>query len=150
MFTLKHMNKVLGEVKGLKVKSVFSPHKNALAYKLSTMNSQYRGTIVEKMVRDFFISRGDKVRYFGGNSPFDMIVNGSRIEVKSALPWFNGSGACFYRFQNIKTDLFDKIYLVYVTPYGLKIKSFSSDKMARLLKNHANHCNGKTFSCKAA
>lgn len=153
MFTLKHMNRVLGEIKGLKKKSVFSIKKNALAYNLSQMNNQHRGAIVEKMVRDILIKHGKKVEHIGGNHSFDMRVDGRRVEIKSSMPCVvpnKNGGTLIYRFQNIKTQYFDKIILVYITPKGLIMKQYDKRTMAKMLKRHKYYSNGKTFTAKAA
>lgn len=155
MFTLKHMNSVLGEIKGLSKtkRSVFSERKNALSYRLSKENSQHRGAIVEKMIRDLFIMQGKRVKYIGGNNSFDMMVDGQRVEVKSSLPMViptKRGNTLLYRFQNIKTNYFDQIILVYITPRGLVVKSFSQNQMTRMLIGSKYYSNGQTYSAKVA
>lgn len=153
MFTLKNMNNVLSEIKGLKQRSVFSVRKNALAYNLSKMNSQHRGAIVEKMIRDMLIRQGKMVKHIGGNHSFDMEVDGKKVEVKSSLPHIvhTKKGKTFiYRFQNIKTKFFDQIILVYITPNGLRMKVFSRKNMVKILRKNKYYSNGKTYTTKAA
>lgn len=148
MFTMKQLNKVLCEIKGLKKQTVFSARKNPLAYRLSQMNNQHRGAAVEKLVRDALANNGKKVEYIGGNHPFDMKVNGKRVEVKSSVPQVieTKTGRTFYyRFQNIKTKHFDKIVLVFVTPDGLVSKTFSRKVMDKKLRKSKYYSNGKTY-----
>ncbi len=147
MFTLKHMNKVLGEIKGLGNKSVFSLKKNRLCYSLSKLNNQHRGAIIEKMVRDRLIMQGMRVKYIGGTNSFDMLVNGQRVEIKSSLARsVCCNGKYFYSFQNIKTKNFDKIILVYISPNGLKMKTFSKKAITKILSKNKYYSNGKTYA----
>lgn len=149
MFTIKQLEKVLGEIKGLGRKSVFSPNKNALAYSLSQMNNQHRGMAVEKLVRDLLTKHGKRVEYIGGTHPFDMKVNGKRVEIKSALPRVietKTGRTMYYQFQNIKTKNFDKIVLVFVTPNGLVTKTFSRKVMVQKLRKNKYYSNGKTYT----
>lgn len=148
MFTIKHLNNVLSEIKGLKRQSVFSNSKNALAYRLSQMNNQQRGSAIEKIIRDILIKNGKKVQYIGGTHPFDMRVNGKRVEIKSAMPRViktKKGQTLYYQFQNIKTKNFDKIILVFVTPKGLVTKTVSRTVMVNKLKNNKYYSNGKTY-----
>jgi hypothetical protein len=146
MFTLKHMNRVLGEIKGLSSKSVFSVRKSRLSYSLSQLNNQHRGAIVEKMIRDKLIMQGRRVKYIGGTNPFDMLVDGQRVEIKSSLARKLPSGRHFYQFQNIKTKNFDKIILVYITPNGIKTKTFTKKTMMKKLRRNKYYSNGKTLA----
>lgn len=146
MFTLKHMNKVLGEIKGLGNKSVFSIKKNKLSYSLSRLNNQHRGIIIEKMIRDQLIVQGKRVKHIGGSNRFDMLVNGQRVEIKSALARSLSKNKYYYQFQNIKTKHFDKIILVYVSPNGLRTKTFTKKTMAKILRKSKYYSNGKTYA----
>jgi len=152
MFTVNHMNRVLCEIKGLGSKSVFSIRKSRLTYRLSCMNSQHRGAIIEKMIRDRFIMQGKRVRYIGGSNSFDMLVDGERVEIKSSLPMViptKKGHTLFYRFQNIKTKYFDKIVLVYVSPNGLRVKTFTKKTMMKMLRKSKYYANGKMYACAA-
>ena len=91
-------------------------------------------------------NRGYDAEHFGGGHPYDMLANGKRIEVKSSIAQYNTKNTYKYRFQNIKTSLFDKIILVFVTPYEIIIQQMSSEKMAEKLMYTKNNNNGKTFS----
>ena len=153
MFTLRDMNRVLPEIKGLSRKTVFSMKKSALSYSLSQMSSQHRGATIEKMVRDILVRQGNKVKYIGGNNSFDMEVNGQRLEVKSSMPYVvpTKKGATFiYRFQNIKTKFFDRIILVYITPNGLEMRGYSNKTMTKMLRKNKYYSNGKTYTVSVA
>jgi hypothetical protein len=113
------------------------------------MNNQHRGAIIEKMVRDRYIMQGKRVKYIGGNNSFDMLVDGERVEVKSSLPQVipTKSGNTFiYRFQNIKTKYFDKIVFVYVSPNGLRVKTFTKKTMMKMLRKSKYYANGKSYA----
>jgi hypothetical protein len=146
MLTLRDMNKVLGEIKGLnKCKAIYNRKKNALCYKLSKMCTQHRANVIERMMRDYLITMGNRVDYYGGSHPYDMMVNGKRVEIKSSLACRTSSSSYRYRFQNIKTSYFDQIILVFVTPHGIILKKMSSDNMGKKIATAKYHANGKTF-----
>lgn len=148
MFTIKQLNKVLGEIKGLNRQSVFSAKKSVVSYELSQLNNQHRGTAVEKLIRDTLTNNGKKVEYIGGTHPFDMKVNGQRLEIKSAMPRVvetKTGRKMYYQFQNIKTKNFDKIMLVFVTPNGLVTKTLSRKVIVRKLRKSKYYSNGKTY-----
>lgn len=148
VFTTKHLDKVLCEVRGLNQKSMYSHRKNMLAYRLSKMSSQYRGSILERMVRDLFISKKKTVRYIGGSHPFDMMIGRERVEVKSSLATVsvvNGKIRYSFKFQNIKTDNFDKLIMIFVSPEGLEIRQMSRAVVRKHLSDAAHYSNGQTL-----
>ena len=148
MFTTKHLDKVLGEIRGLHAKSIYSPKKNLTTYRLSRMSSQYRGAAIERMVRNYYRSKGKIVEYFGGTNPFDMRVNGRRIEVKSSLATASVVGGNLrysYQFQNIKTENFDMLVLVYVSPEGFSVRCMSKQTAEKYLANSNYYSNGQTL-----
>lgn len=133
MFTMKHLKKVLPEIKGYQRKSVYSMHKNMLCCTLSQMPSRHRGTAIEGIVRDRLITMGFRVDHLGGTHSFDMRVDGYRVEVKSSLSHSkislrNQKPASFYNFQNIKTNCFDYLVLVFVQPKGLLIRMLTQEQ----------------------
>lgn len=142
MFTTKHLDKVLGEVRGFHKKSHFCPKKSLLSYRLSKMSSQYRGQVLEKMVRDYYISRQKKVVYFGGNASFDMLVDNKRIEVKSALAKMDivrGKIQYSYNFRHICPHNFHKLVLVFVSPFGINIRVMDTQTVAKYLGARKQH-----------
>lgn len=142
MFTTKHLNRALGEIKNYNKKSIFSPRKNLLCYRLSKMSSQYRGSVLERMVRDYYKNIGKNVEYYGGSSSFDMMVDGRRIEVKSSLaqPQFSkGKISYSYHFQHIRPDNFHKLIMIFVSPEGLTIRSMDSRTVAKHLGAKKKH-----------
>lgn len=148
MFTTKHLDKVLSEVRGLHQKSIFSPKKSILAYRLSKMSSQYRGSAIERLVRDMYLAKKKKVRYIGGSNSFDMMVGRDRVEVKSSLATASVIGGMVrysYQFQNIKTDNFDKLVMVFISPDGLQVRQMSCKIVKKYLANSTYYANGQTL-----
>jgi len=141
MFTMKHLERVIPELKGYTKERVYSFAKNRLSYKLSLMSSKHRGTCIESMIRDEYIIRGHRVEYFSGNCCFDMRVDGRRIEVKSSLaqPYYSvrtGKISCRYNFQNIKTECFDCLILVFVHPeQGLILRKLGKKSVDTYISN---------------
>jgi hypothetical protein len=138
MFTTKSLDKALGEVRGFHNKSIFSAKKSLVAYRLSRMSRNYRGGVVERMVRDYYKKSGKNVAYFGGSVSFDMMVNGKRIEVKSALarPCANGYS---YNFQHICPANFHKLVLVFISPEGVTSRIMDSRTVAKYLGSKNKH-----------
>lgn len=148
MFTTKHLDKVLIEVRGMNRKSVYSAKKNMLAYRLSKMSSQYRGSVLERMIRDLLIAKNKKVRYIGGSHPFDLLVGNERVEIKSSLAAVSTIGGKIrysYQFQNIKTKNFDKLIMIFVSPEGLQIRQMTRDMVRKYLKGSKYYANGQTL-----
>lgn len=142
MFTTKHLDKVLGEVRNYNKKSPFCPKKSLLAYRLSKMSSQYRGIVTERMIRDYYISIGKMVRYCGGSHSHDMVVNSRKIEVKSAIavPNMTRNGIQYsYNFQHICPNNFHKLILVFISPEGLTIRVMDSKTVSKYLKTKKKH-----------
>jgi len=114
------------ELKGLSRKPLFSPSKSAIAYKLSKMNSQYRGRAIEKMVRNGLLKK-HTADYHGGSYSHDITLNKKiRVEVKSALAvesfGKNGKAYHSFSFKHVQLAKFDVLFLVYVTPNGLRVR----------------------------
>jgi len=132
MFTMKNLRKVLPEIKGYKRESVYSIGKNKLCWELRQMSSRHRGTAIECIIRDELITAGFRVDHIGGSHPFDMKVDGYKVEVKSSLAHqklFSGNKVSyFYNFQNIKTNHFDYLILVFVQPRGLLIRMLTKEQ----------------------
>ena len=150
MWNVKHLDKILAEIGTRKSKSIFSPSKSLWAYRLSKIgDNRQRGNVVERFVRDIFISQNKNVRYIGGSHPFDMFVNKQRIEVKSSLASASVVGGRVrysYQFQNIKTKNFDKLVLVFISPEGLTIRVMERNTVEKYLIHAKTYKNGKTLS----
>lgn len=124
------------EVEGVKKRREpckFSPRKHYLAYRLAKMNRNQRGYAIERMVRHHFEKQGKSVIPFGKNHTFDLMVDGFRVEVKSALAVMK-NGKMHFQFGHICLDHFSKIVLVAIAPNGIKVKIMSRTKIAKLLQ----------------
>lgn len=142
MFTTKHLDKVLGEVRGLHKKSIYCPKKNLLSYRLSKMSSQYRGGTIERMIRDYYKDNNKNVVYIGGSHSFDMLVDGRKIEVKSSLATMTIVGGVVkysYKFQHICPNNFHKLVMVFVSPEGLTVRVMDSRTVAKYLGTKYSH-----------
>ena len=136
MFTTKHLDKVLGEVRGTKKNSPFSPKKSMLTYRLSKMSRNYRGTTIEMMLRDHFVKKGCVVKHIGNSNRYDLYVNGKKIEVKSALARpkkVRGEIKHEYKFAHVCPAKFEKLIMVYVSPEGLEMRTMDSRTVAKKL-----------------
>lgn len=141
MFTIQNLNRVLSAIRDSENRGLFSPKKNMLSYRLSRMSSQYRGRVIERMIRDYYISKKKSVWYYGGAHPFDMRVNGKRIEVKSALARKENKNSknYSYHFQHIKPHNFDKLIMVFISPEGIKVKVADSRTVAKHMGSRKQH-----------
>ena len=138
MFTTKSLDKALNEVRGFHNKSLFSARKSLIAYRLSKMSRNYRGGVVERMVRDYYRKNGKKVAYFGGSVSFDMIVNGKKIEVKSALARKSANGYS-YHFHHVCPANFHKLVLVFISPEGVTSRIMDSRTVAKYTGSKYTH-----------
>lgn len=141
MFTLKSLMRSLKNVRDSDNMACFSRKKSKLAYRLSRMSSQYRGRVIEDMVKEYYLSKKRSVWYYGGSHPFDMRVDGKRIEVKSALARnnTNGNSKYTYNFQHIKPHNFDKLILVFIAPEGIKTRVVDSRTVAKQMGSRKKH-----------
>lgn len=140
MFTSRDLDRVIPELKGLKRRSIFSPSKNLPAYRLSKMNSQYRGRAIEKMVRNGLLKK-HTTDYHGGSHSHDITLNSKvRVEVKSALAvptGVNSKGKPSYKFsfKHVQLKKFDVLFLVYVMPNGLQLRWMSAATAREFVSN---------------
>ena len=142
MFTTNHLDNVLGEIKGYNTERIFSKKKNILAYRLSTMNSQYRGNAAEKMIRDYYINAGYSVKYISGNNPYDMLVNGRKVEVKSALATrkvIQGVEQYRYCFKHICPNNFHKLVMVFISPNDVVARVMNTETVVKYLGTKYTH-----------
>ena len=150
----KNFKKIMREVGRYRSSTIFSHDKDEIAYGLSIIkNNRERGHAAECIVRDFLISRNKRVHHFGGRHPFDMLVNGSRTEIKSALASvriMNGKKYYTYQFRNIKTNNFDKLILVFISPEGIHIREMTCDTAKQYLANAKSYTGGRILKVRHA
>lgn len=96
------------------------------------------GTIVENKVEKWLIGNGKKVIRQKGDAPFDMLVNGKRIDVKSANLCIQKNQKPCYKFQlhdganSGEKDLssyIDFFYLVFLGKSGTPIYSLDIEQV---------------------
>lgn len=141
MITVKTLDRALKAISDSSNKGLFNPRKSLVAYRLSRMSSQYRGRVIESMVRDYYISKQKNVWYYGGSHPFDMRVDGKRIEVKSALARKKNKNSTdySYNFQHIKPHNFDKLIMVFISPEGISTRVVDSRTVAKHMGSSKKH-----------
>lgn len=152
MFTMKNLNRVLKEIPALDQTNPYSINKSRVSYTLQQISScRQRGYAVEAMIRDELILMGYKVDHLGFRYSYDLRVDGNRIEVKSALARTKklvrtGETYETYDFQNIKTDCFDYLVLVFITPNGLISRMLTQEQAKYILRFSTEYTQGKTMS----
>lgn len=142
MITLAELDRALVKVRGFHKKSMFCPKRSLAAYRLSKMSRNYRGKTIEIAVYEKFRKKGNRVVYLGGNCSFDMLVNGKRVEVKSALAKvkiINGVEKYTYDFKHICPNNFHKLILVFVSPSGISIRTMDSRTVAKYTGSKYDH-----------
>ena len=108
MFTTKNLDDALDEVRGFHESTIFCPEKSLIAYRLSKMSRNYRGAVVERMIRDYYVDHGKDVDYYGGSNSFDMMVDGKKVEVKSALATKSNTGYAYrFAYEDIEDDFIE-------------------------------------------
>jgi len=141
MFTMRHLNRVMPELKGLNKPNIFYVSKSEIAYRLSKMNSQFRGHAIEKMVRDELLKK-HMGNYHGGSHSHDITINKkTRVEVKSSLasPRVKANSkkiiSYSFTFKHIQLEKFDILVLSYVTPTGVVTKWMSKATAMEFVSN---------------
>lgn len=117
MFTLKDFELAKKEKYGIQDNILFSIERNQFAYAMSCLNSTDRGDFAEIMVRDKLKKNGYLVQKLGGaTNSYDLLVNKTiRVEVKMATLRKRNVYVC----QKIKPELFDVLFMMFLTPDGM-------------------------------
>jgi len=122
MFTMKDFNRIKKNIKGIDTESLFSPQQDELAHKISCLGSSGRGQSGEELMSLYLHRRKYKIKRFGTIHPFDILLdNKIKCEVKSATMYLDKK-TYRYSFQGVKPELFDILFLVFVTPKGIVTK----------------------------
>ena len=132
MFTIEDLQEVQSEKN-----NIFSPEKSRLSYEISLMTGTERGVCAERLLYRRFVKDGWNVKHVGGPNPHDMeIVQDGRtykIEVKLAtygvITKTINKTYYGYQFRNVKPDLFDVIFFVFVTPDGVLVRWTASEEV---------------------
>jgi hypothetical protein len=121
-------------------KRFFTKKRSANMYKLASLTGNQRGFAVERIVGESAQKTGNDVVFYGGTSEFDIMINGMKVEVKSAMcdgpsgkDYSKGKNAHsqVYRWVGIKNLNFHYLVLVAVTPTGLRYKIVDSLEFQR-------------------
>jgi hypothetical protein len=129
MITLKDLSEAKKFVKKMNALDYdyYSRKQSDVAYDLCTQSKTERSDNVEILVMTLFDRAGyDLDRRGGTNQRYDLWANDERIEVKSSLAekHVNRKGEVYYTysFMGVKPELFDRLVLVYITPYGVDFR----------------------------
>jgi len=119
MFTIADFEEIEAELVRQKI---YSTEKDELSYRISLLNSTDRGLFGEKMLVKKLMMSGFVVQHHGSGSDFDILVDGRiKVEVKMSSIRMKGN-RYYYYFQKIKPELCDVVFLIFLTPAGVKIK----------------------------
>jgi hypothetical protein len=120
MFTIQDFERAKREKYGIENNILFSMERNQFAYAMSCLNSTDRGDYAEIMLRDKLKKVGYTVQRLGGSTnSYDLMLNRTiRAEVKvGTLRKTN-----YYICQKIKPELFDVLFMLFLTPDGMVIR----------------------------
>lgn len=121
-------------------KRLFNKKRSAKMRALSVLEKWQRAFVIERIVGEEARKAGNEVVHYGGSSAFDILINGKRVEVKSAL--CRGKNKNFsdpknakyqqYTWSGIKPNNFDYLVMVAVTPNGLRYDLVPSEDVWNL------------------
>lgn len=144
MITLKDLSAAKKFVKKMNALDYdyYSREQNSVSYDLCTQSKTERSDNLEALVMQLFASAGYITRRKGGtNQRYDLWAGHEKIEVKSSLAekCTNRRGETYYTytFPGVKPRCFDRLVLVYVTPYGVDFRILTQRAV------YARICNGE-------
>jgi hypothetical protein len=147
MMTLSDVRKFAPENKT--GKGGYSKQKNAASWELVNLERTDRATRIEHFIASEIEERsGYDCSVTRSNAPWDITVNLEdrpvRIEVKSAIQ-IKGQ-ECQYSIKNVKPDLFDYLFIVLVTPEGIRVAWANTHDIRLMCRYKNEHCNGYAIS----
>ena len=133
MFTMFDLAEVKAEIFEGRGSDLYTPQKSELCFDLSLMSPLDRGTACEKLICKIMNRHGIDATHMGGSgnrNDISLYVGGKivRGEVKSSLL---GPQSGKYYFVGVKPELFDVLFLTFVTPEGIVVKTASSASVKR-------------------
>jgi hypothetical protein len=144
MLTLKDLHKAKKLVKEMYAKDYdyYSPEQNDVSYDLCTQSKTERSDNTEALVMTLFGYAGyDMAKKGGTNQRCDLWAGTEKIEVKSSLAekraTRRGQVYYTYTFPGVKPECFDRLVLVYVTPYNVDFRILTKRAV------YARICNGE-------
>jgi hypothetical protein len=116
---------------------IYSPEKSAASWELVNLDRNDRATRIERFIADQIERRsGYKATATQNDWPWDITVDLEhgpvKIEVKSALRKKGYESQ--YQLQNIKPNLFNYIFLVLITPDGIRMSWAESEKVRNMCR----------------
>lgn len=119
MFTVEDFEQAKRAKYGIEDNVLFSLERNPFAYAMSCANSTDRGDYAEWVIGESLKKKKYLVKRLGGTNSYDLLLNNSiRVEVKMATLRRRN----FYICQKIKPELFDILFMLFLTPDGMIIK----------------------------
>lgn len=144
MITLRDLSAAKKFVKKMNAKDYYyySREQSDVAYDLCTQSKTERSDNVEALVMKLFGRAGyDLDRKGGTNQKYDLWAGNEKIEVKSSLAKrrVDRKGEIYYTysFMGVKPHCFDRLVLVYITPYGVDFRILTSRAI------YGRICNGE-------
>jgi hypothetical protein len=128
MFTIQDFERAKKEKYGIQDNILFSIERNPFAYAISCANSTDRGDYAEIMIRDKLKNMGYIVQRLGGaTNSYDLMLNHTiRAEVKMATLRKRNLYIC----QKVKPELFDVLFMLFLTPDGMVIRWTTSEDVS--------------------
>tara|TARA_R100001244_G_C5133492_1_gene126348 strand:- start:166 stop:684 length:519 start_codon:yes stop_codon:yes gene_type:complete len=150
MMTLSDVRKFAPSNKN--VKGVYSKEKSVAAWELLNLGRTDRATRIEHFIANEVQERsGYDCHVTAHTCSWDITANLDdkpvKIEVKSALQ--SKGTECQYQIQNVKSNLFDYLFIVLVTPEGTRVGWAYSKDIRKMCRYKTEHCNGYTLSINA-
>lgn len=138
MFTMFDLAEVKSEIFESRGSGLYTPQKSELCFDLSLMSSLDRGTACEKLICKIMNRHGIDATHTGGSgnrNDISLYVGGKivRGEVKSSLL---GPQSGKYYFVGVKPELFDVLFLTFVTPEGIVVKTASAASIRRWVSEY--------------
>jgi hypothetical protein len=144
MITLKDLSAAKKFVKKMNAMDYdyYSPKQNPVSYDLCTQSKTERSDNIEALVMELFGRAGYDLDKKGGtNQRYDLWAGSEKIEVKSSLAekrvTRRGQVYYTYTFMGVKPQCFDRLVLVYITPYSVDFRILTKRAV------YARICNGE-------
>jgi len=125
MFTMQDFHKIKSGIKSMGQEEHFSPKLSPIAYAISRLNSTAIGECGEKLMARYLRRKKYHVRRIGNRQSIDILLDGKlRCEVKTGTMQLNNTGnrTAKYVLRHVKPELFDILFMVFITPKGIVVK----------------------------
>lgn len=137
MFTMRDFNRIKHNLKISRPDNFYSRKKNYLCWEISNLDSTGMGDAGECLMCDRLSRAKYNVKRHGHGKIFDILLNDQiRCEVKTAKLTLNQNKYKYYTLQKIKPELFDILFMVFITPKGTIFKWTETKYVTRYLQEH--------------